>query len=83
MGKGALATCPTGCMEMLGTLRFAQPTWLTVSDMVLVFATILPSRINDLDQVIAVVEERHRKRRKDLERRSRGCGDLQRWAQSG
>ncbi len=56
---------------------------LTVSDMVLVFATILPSRINDLDQAIAVVEERHRKRRKDLERRSRGCGDLQRWAQSG
>jgi len=33
----------------------------TVSDRVLVFATSLPSRINDIDQEIPVVEERNRK----------------------
>src|SRR4030065_792390 len=43
---------------------------LTVSDMVFVFASVLPNRVNNLPQAIAVLEERHQKRQRDIERRS-------------
>jgi SRSO17 transposase len=44
---------------------------LTVSDMVFIFATVLPSRKNNLEQAIEIIEERHRKRQRDIELRSK------------
>jgi SRSO17 transposase len=44
---------------------------LTVSDMVFIFATVLPSRKNNLEQAIEIIEQRHRKRQRDIELRSK------------
>ena len=34
---------------------------LTVSDMVLMFSNVLPSRMNNVQQVIEIIEQRHQK----------------------
>ena len=44
---------------------------LTVSDMVFIFATILPSRRHNLEQAIEIIEQRHRKRQRDIELRTK------------
>ena len=51
-------------------LRKTSYPLLTVSDMVFVFATILPSRQNNLVQAIEIIEQRHRKRQRDIELRT-------------
>ncbi len=56
---------------------------LSVSDMVYVFATILPSRMNNLDQAMQIIEQRHRKRQRGIERKNRNSKNLHRWAESG
>lgn len=56
---------------------------LTVSDMVFIFATVLPTRMNNLEQAIEIVEQRHRKRHRDIELKSHQSSNLQRWAESG
>jgi SRSO17 transposase len=56
---------------------------LTVSDMVYIFASVLPSRMNNLAQAIEIVERRHRKRRRDIELNSGQSGNLKRWSESG
>ena len=55
---------------------------LTVSDMVLIFSNILPSRMNNLRQVIDVIEQRHQTRRKDMHLKSQQSCHLQRWAET-
>jgi len=50
----------------------------TVSDMVLIFSIILPSRMNNLGQAIDIIEQRHEKRRRDIELKSRQSNNLQR-----
>ena len=44
---------------------------MTISDMVFIFATILPSRRSNLAQALEIVEQRHRKRQRDIELRSK------------
>ena len=44
---------------------------MTVSDMVFIFATILPSRRNNLAQALEIVEQRHRNRQRDIELKSK------------
>jgi hypothetical protein len=39
--------------------------------MVFIFATILPSRQNNLEQALEIIEQRHRKRQRDIELRSK------------
>ena len=58
---------------------------LTVADMVFIFSHVLPSRTNGLDQLLEIVEQRHRKRQKDIERRyaSQQPEHINRWANSG
>lgn len=56
---------------------------LTVSDMVLIFSSILPSRMNNLKQAIEIVEQRHQKRRRDIQLKSQQSNNLQRWAGNG
>lgn len=56
---------------------------LSVSDMVYVLATILPSRINNLEQALQVIEERHRKRQRDIDLKTKNYSAQQSWAASG
>lgn len=56
---------------------------LTVSAMVMILATILPSRVNTLEQALQIVEERHRKRQRDIDLKSKRGTNQQRWAVSG
>lgn len=55
---------------------------LTVSDMVLIFASVLPSRLNTLGEVIDIIERRHRVRRRDIQQKSGSNDNLQRWAEN-
>jgi len=55
---------------------------LTVSDMVLIFSSILPSRMNGLEQVIGIIEQRHQKRRRDIQLKSRQGYNLCRGAET-
>ncbi|MCF6258151.1 MAG: IS701 family transposase [Gammaproteobacteria bacterium] len=56
---------------------------LTVSDMVLIFSNILPSRMNNLQQVVEIIEQRHQKRRRDIQLKSQQGHNLCRWAEYG
>lgn len=54
---------------------------LTVSDMVLIFTSVLPSRMKNLRQAIDIIEQRHRVRRRDIQQKSGPNHNLRRWAE--